>query len=611
MAFCDKCGKALVDGVAFCTACGNPVGPPPTPSVGAQAGGQPGVKPGAQSGVQPAPGGRDPAPPPDLRAGPYDDPDRYELQQMCSRGGEGELWRAAISVDGVRLPVAVKVINETNIDHLDDWSHRWKQQAEILKTLDHPSLVKVRDTFEGPLPHAAGAVDPASRSLFLVMNWVNGESLVEWAAHHPDRDVLDSVRIIARIATAVDYLHSGSSTGKSVLHRDIKPANVLVDGNNVCLVDFGFARLMSGEPMTLAGTPFYLAPEVVGGGTFNEASDRYALGATAYYTIVGEPPIPGDFATMRTKLEHARGVDGRTDLADHVLAMMDPSPAQRPTNSLEWAQSLAAGAVSSSLPTRPVVAAGAAAAAPAATPPAKRKSRTKLIAAVLVVVVVAAAGAAVALALDHGKSNANTPSAALSPNSTPAASSSPTDSESPAVSDSGSPQAADSGAPQTSDGSGTTMMNLSQYAQPITGSVNTGQATVKNDPYPFSVMMEPDYDYHVQYVEYNVPSGFSSFQAAIGLDDSSGSSATTTFQITNAISGQYLFGSASHPITLKVNQVRNINVAFPSDILRIRLTTISNASDSDWDVGVTPVWGNAQFSGPSDQVVLPEPSPSY
>lgn len=601
MAFCDNCGKALDDGVAFCTACGNRVGPPPAPSIASRAGVQPGVQPGTER----AQGGRDTATPSSLRAGPYDDPDRYELLQMCSRGGEGELWRAAISIDGVSLPVAVKVINETNIDRLEDWSRRWRQQAEILKTLDHPSLVKVRDTFEGPLPHAAGVADPSSRSLFLVMNWVNGESLVEWTTHHPNRDVLDSVRIIARTATAVDYLHSGTSTGKAVLHRDIKPANVLVDGNNVCLVDFGFARLMSGEPMTLAGTPFYLAPEVVGGGTFNEASDRYALGATAYYTIVGEPPIPGDFATMRTKLEHTRGVDGRTDLADHVLAMMAQSPAQRPTNSLEWAQSLAAGAVSSSLPARPTGAAGAVAAAPAAAQPAKRKRHTKLIAAVFVVAVVAAAGVAVALALNHGKSNANTPSAVLSPSSSPSgieANSSPTDS--------GSPVATDSGAPQASDASGTTIMNLSQYAQPITGNVNTGQATMKNDPYPFSVMMEPDSNDTVQYVEYNVPSGYTSFQATIGLDDSSGSSATTTFQITNAITGQYLFGSESHPVTLKVNQVRNINVAFPSDILRIRLTTISSASDNDWNVGVTPVWGNAQFSGPSNQAQLPQPSPS-
>jgi serine/threonine protein kinase len=593
MAFCTTCGKALSEDDAFCPACGTSASlQPESPAT-------------AESPVQSAPATLTTADPESagLRAGPYDDPDRYELLDMRTRGGEGELWRGALSIEGVPLPVAVKVINQSNAEHLDDWSKRWKQQTEILRTLDHPGLVKVREAFEGPLPHKPGAADPKSRSLYLVMNWVNGESLVEWVAHNRDRDLLDSVRVIARIAAAVDYLHSGTSTGRSVFHRDIKPANVLIDGASACLVDFGFARLMSDEPMTLAGTPFYLAPEIVRGAAFSAASDRFSLGATAYYAIVSEPPTPDDFGAMREKLTRARGVEGRKDLADHVLAMMHPEPAQRPANTVEWAQSLAAGAVSTALPSRTLAGTPVAAAAGAPTAPKRRGKLYVAIAAAVVVLALAAVGLAVAFG---GKKDA--PPASAKPPS-PSASAVVSTSQSPvSSSQSASPSGEPSGStPQPGTSSGEVLMNLAEYAQPLSGSVESGEATIKTKPYLFSIWVKPYSDNNTINVEYNVPSGFDHFQATIGLDDTSGSSATTTFQITNAITGEYLYGGAKHPVTLKVNQSRSVNIKLPTDILRIRLTTVSNASGNDWDVGVIPVWGDAQFTAPEGQAVLPSP----
>jgi serine/threonine protein kinase len=596
MAFCSKCGEALAEGVSFCSACGAPI-----KSVSAS---QP---PSATTrGSEPLPagtGGEEGG----LRAGPYADPDCYQLLQLRSRGGEGELWQSALPIDGVPLPVAVKVINEANNEHLDDWRRRWQQQAEILRTLDHPSLVKVRDTFEGPLPHPPGGADPESRSLFLVMNWVKGESLVEWVAHHPERDLLDSTRVIAKIAAAVDYVHSGASTGKAVLHRDIKPANVLIDGADVCLVDFGFARLMSGEPMTLAGTPYYLAPEVIGGGTFSEASDRYALGATAYYTIVGEAPAPGDYEGMRAKLARARGAEGRTDLADHVLAMMAQDPAQRPANTIEWAQALAAGAVSTTMPTQAPPAVAAETDAPARSSGRKGRGRLVVIVAVLALVAALAAGAAYAL-VGRGGATAQVSAAPPSPSSSAASSSgsvpspSPSDSSSVEPSPSGSNAASAAGAED-----GLTHMNLSQLASPLNGDVNTGQFTMQTKPYFYSVGMKPDSYDQTQSVEYNVPQGFDTFRATIGMDDGSGSSAKTTFQAVDPITGNYLFGGPGHLVTLKVNATRTVRLKLPSGILRIKLTTISQANSDDWDVGVYPVWGDAEFTGPQGQAVLPTP----
>jgi eukaryotic-like serine/threonine-protein kinase len=137
-------------------------------------------------------------------AGPADAPDRYELIQVHSRGGEGELWRGAIDLDGVAIPVAVKVLRPGPDEQAQEAAERVRRQAELLRTLDHPNLVTVREAFAGPPVHRQGEADPSQRALYLVMNWVDGESGVEWVARNPGRDVLDSIRTIARVADAVD-----------------------------------------------------------------------------------------------------------------------------------------------------------------------------------------------------------------------------------------------------------------------------------------------------------------------------------------------------------------------------------------------------------------------
>jgi hypothetical protein len=281
-------------------------------------------------------------------AGPVDAPDRYELIQVHSRGGEGELWRGAIDLDGVAIPVAVKVLHPGPDEQAQEAAERVQRQAELLRTLDHPNLVTVREAFAGPPVHAQGAADPSQRALYLAMNWVDGESGVEWVARNPDRDVLDSIRIIARVADALDYLHSGAATSRPVLHRDIKPANVMVAGKDVRLVDFGLARLLATDPMTIAGTPSFLAPEVLAGQPYTDAADRFALGATAYYLLTGNNPDMGDPQGMLAALRAVDGNGGRSDLAEHVLAMMHPDPARRPQSCAAWARTLTAAAVSGS-----------------------------------------------------------------------------------------------------------------------------------------------------------------------------------------------------------------------------------------------------------------------
>lgn len=276
-------------------------------------------------------------------AGPPDDPDKYKLMELKSRGGEGEVWRGTIIVDSVHVAVAVKVILAGNENDLRVWHRRWLRQAELLKSLQHPGLMTLREVFVGPRPHLPGEADQADETLYLVANWVDGPTLPEWVARNPDRDVLESLRVIGSLAAAVDFLHDGSGMGQPILHRDIKPSNVIIGDAGPVLVDFGFVRAQgTDQPMTMVGSPSYIAPEVAAGHGYSKASDLYALGATAYFALTGAPPKPDSLAEMYRELNQVRGLEGREDLHDHILSMLSMDAQERPTSAIEWAQGLAA-----------------------------------------------------------------------------------------------------------------------------------------------------------------------------------------------------------------------------------------------------------------------------
>jgi serine/threonine protein kinase len=276
-----------------------------------------------------------------FRVGPFDDPDRYEIGEPVEAGAEGILYRGRLITPTSRLTlsVAVKALQPAYAARIDQWAARWRDQVELLRSLQIPGLVGVREGFVGPLPHRQGS-DTAGRNLYLVMNWVEGEALDHWVLRHRGVDVSNALKLLLPVAVAVDTMHAGQLTGSvPVVHRDIKPANILIGKGGSVLVDFGLTKGLSiGHPVGRAGTPGYIAPEVVAGGGYTPAADRYAFGATVFFLLTGRhPSTANNLPELRRYLESAPVGGGISpELVDRVVAMLDPDPDRRPAALANW-----------------------------------------------------------------------------------------------------------------------------------------------------------------------------------------------------------------------------------------------------------------------------------
>jgi eukaryotic-like serine/threonine-protein kinase len=205
--------------------------------------------------------------------------DRYEIELPSGSGGMGQVYRGRDRVSD--RPVAIKVLHRTGTDELT----RFVREADLLATLDHPGIVQYV---------AGGAM--ASGEPYLVMEWLDGESLAERLKRSP-LTLSETLRLGVKVALALAAVHE-----RSVVHRDVKPSNLFLRGgsiDDVTLIDFGIARgLDPTHALTVTGvmlgTPGYIAPEQAHGVEDIDArADVFSLGCVLYRCIAGHPPFQG------------------------------------------------------------------------------------------------------------------------------------------------------------------------------------------------------------------------------------------------------------------------------------------------------------------------------
>jgi tetratricopeptide (TPR) repeat protein len=217
----------------------------------------------------------------------------YRLVRLVGRGGMSVVYLGE-RVDGrFDKRVAVKVMAA----YLggDDFLRRFRTEAQVLASLEHPNIPALLD----------GGVSPSGNP-YLVVEYVEGETL---DGYSDDRKlgIEARLRLFLQVCQAVDHAHRNL-----ILHRDLKPANVLVTTDGVVkLLDFGTAALMGetgGVTVTRARmlTPRYASPEQLRGERPGVTGDIFSLGVILYELLTGAWPY-GDPDSLMSGLRRATG----------------------------------------------------------------------------------------------------------------------------------------------------------------------------------------------------------------------------------------------------------------------------------------------------------------
>ena len=206
--------------------------------------------------------------------------DRYALSAPLGRGGMGVVWRARDAVLGREVAVKEVVFPPTMADE-----ERRPAQARVMREaraaarLNHPGAVTLYDVVQD---HGG---------TFIVMELISAPTLADLVRSDGPLPVGRVAEIGAQVASALEAAHQAG-----IVHRDVKPGNVMVPGNGTAkLADFGIASLQGDPQLTstglVIGSPAYMAPEQAKGEESGPAADFWALGATMFYAVEGEPPF--------------------------------------------------------------------------------------------------------------------------------------------------------------------------------------------------------------------------------------------------------------------------------------------------------------------------------
>ena len=213
---------------------------------------------------------------------------RYELEEELGHGGMGVVWRATDTL--LSRPVALKEVDlprAGDAAERQDLRARVSREARAAARLSHPGVVTVYD-----IAHDGGQD-------FIVMELVSAPTLEELVRTRGPLSPQRAARLGLGLLDALEAAHRAG-----IVHRDLKPKNVMVRDNGATkLADFGIASLQGDPRLTatglVVGSPAYMAPEQVEAQAASPATDLWALGATLWFAVEGQPPFGGgEFQTL-------------------------------------------------------------------------------------------------------------------------------------------------------------------------------------------------------------------------------------------------------------------------------------------------------------------------
>jgi eukaryotic-like serine/threonine-protein kinase len=205
----------------------------------------------------------------------------YQVMEKLGQGAMGTVYRAK-QVSMNRF-VALKIL-PPRLASSPKFLEHFTREAHTAAKLSHNNIVQAIDV------GSAGTIH------YFVMELVEGKTIKDELETGRVYEEKEALEIVVQIAQALQHAHR-----RGLIHRDIKPANILVTAEGVAkLADLGLARetddkaLSQREKGLSIGTPFYMSPEQIEGRTnVDGRADIYALGATLYHMVTGQPPFPG------------------------------------------------------------------------------------------------------------------------------------------------------------------------------------------------------------------------------------------------------------------------------------------------------------------------------
>jgi len=213
--------------------------------------------------------------------------ERYRMLGRIGEGGMGAVFRAEHIL--MKKVVALKLLH-AEMGQVEEAARRFEREAQSASRLNHPNITSVTDFGRN---HTG--------ELFLVMEFVAGESLGDVLAREGRLPVRRACRLAGQILSALEHAH-----GQKVIHRDLKPANVMLVqspdprlGETAKILDFGIAKITESsegeQPLTkgvmIFGTPSYMSPEQATGQEVDARSDLYSCGIILYEMLTGQKPF--------------------------------------------------------------------------------------------------------------------------------------------------------------------------------------------------------------------------------------------------------------------------------------------------------------------------------
>ena len=243
---------------------------------------------------------------------------RYGLVEQIGEGGQGKVYRAWDPQ--LECEVALKVLR-SDLSTGDRVGERILREGRALARVRHPNVVNVygAESHEGQIG--------------LCMEFIRGRTLEDLLQSQGPSSAHEATTIGLAVCRALTAVHAAG-----IVHRDVKSRNVMrEDKGRIVLMDLGTGRddeQLKGGRGEIAGTPLYMAPEVLAGAPASPQSDIYSVGVLLYHLVTGRYPVEGrgldDIRQAHLSGRRTLLAERRPDLPGGFLRVIDRAMAADP-----------------------------------------------------------------------------------------------------------------------------------------------------------------------------------------------------------------------------------------------------------------------------------------